>query len=77
MQTRPSPEPVAHRRHRKGTTMTRLHRTRRYLAHWAPYWMRMSAIGLAAGILLAGLFNQAMADTFNHAQPPQVTHTGP
>lgn len=48
----------------------------RYLRHWLPYWIRMSLIGLASGILIAGMCNAANADRPDRP-PPQVTHAQP
>ena len=49
----------------------------RYLRRWLPYWIRMSLIGLASGILIAGMCNAANLDRPDAPRPPQVTHAAP
>lgn len=48
----------------------------RFVRRWWRYWLRMSLIGLATGILLAGLYN-ASPTQFNHPVPTRATPTSP
>ena len=54
---------------------TRPHRTARFVRRWWRYWLRMSLIGLIAGIVLGGLLNEAHVATFNYIQPTHATPT--
>lgn len=50
----------------------------RFIRRWAWYWVRMSLAGAAAGILIAGLYNQASVSDFHYPQPaPTGTHAAP
>lgn len=55
----------------------RICRALRYLHAWWWYWLRMSLAGLAAGILIAGLYNQASVSQFDYPRPPTATHAAP
>lgn len=72
MLVRPETRPVAH----WSPTRRRVWRVWRFIRRWAGYWGRMSLAGVVVGVMVAGLYNQAVAPRFDYPQP-QNTHAGP
>jgi hypothetical protein len=53
-------------------------RARRFISRWWAYWLRMSVVGFAAGVLLGGLYDQAPASDFPQApHAPHATSSAP
>lgn len=73
MRVRPDTEAATHRRSRAAASRRRT----AWILRYAPYWIRMAAMGLATGILLAGLINQADTPVIHYDYPkPPTTASG-
>lgn len=53
-----NPEPAAARPRAQG-----------FIRRWYRYWLRMSTMGIVAGILIGAMANQASPSTFHYAYP--------